>query len=411
MSKVKKYTIIAALGLAAGAVFYLPYIKYILYDAQLASMGISNKQSGYLLTIYSIVNMFLLIPGGFLADKISTKKSIVYSCLGTGLLGFIYLFTMRSFPVALLIWGCLAISTGFVLWSALYRTVRMIGDEDEQGFLYGVYYACNGLACAIINMAGVWIYGTGSTMESGFFRAVLFGAIVPIAVAFILLFLLKDVDQTIKIEDDEPKFSMGDVKELAKNRIVWYISIVMLIGYGFYSSTSYFTPYLTEVVGVSVTDSGFLSAVRTYLLLLLTPLGGWISDRVFHSTSRWLTVGFLILAALFGAVLILPSDISATFASIYTLIPSALVMMTYGLIASLIPEVKIKKALTGTAVGIVSTVGYLPDAFYSVMFGSWLDQYGQAGYNYIFGFLAASGIVAALLCVAMYRHIKKVQDQ
>ena len=117
------------------------------------------------------------------------------------------------------------------------------------------------------------------------------------------------------------------------------------------------------------------------------------------------------MAVLFGAVLVLPSDISATFASIYSLIPSAIVMMTYGLIASLIPEVKIKKALTGTAVGIVSIVGYLPDAFYSVMFGSWLDQYGQAGYNYIFGFLAASGIVAALLCVAMYRHIKKAQAQ
>lgn len=411
MSKVKKYVIIAALGLAAGAVFYLPYIKYILYDAQLVTMGISNKQSGYLLTVYSIANMFLLIPGGFLADKVSTRKSIVYSCLGTGVLGFVYLFNMRSLPIALFVWGAMAVSTGFVLWAALYRTVRMLGNEDEQGFLYGVYYACNGLACAIINFAGVWIYGTGATMENGYFRATLFGAIIPIAVGIALFFLLKDVDQTIQIDDGEPKFSMGDVKELAKNKIVWYISIVMLIGYGFYSSTAYFTPYLTEVMGISVTDSGFLSAVRTYLLLLLTPLGGWIADRVFHSTSRWLTVGFLVLAALFGAVMILPSDISATFASIYTLIPSAFVMMTYGLIASLIPEVKIKKALTGTAVGIVSTVGYLPDAFYSVMFGSWLDRHGTAGYNYIFGFLAASGVVAALLCIAMYRHIQKVKNQ
>lgn len=411
MSKVKKYTIIAALGLAAGAVFYLPYIKYILYDAQLASMGISNTQSGYLMTIYTIFNMILYVPGGILADKISARKALSYSCIATGALGFVYLFTMKNLIISLCVWAGFAVSAGFVLWAALYRTVRMVGNEDEQGFLYGVYYACNGLACAIVNMTGVWIYGTGDTMESGFFRATLFGAIVPVAVGILLMFLLRGVEEAVQIEDDEPKFSMGDVKELAKSRVVWYIAIVMLIGYGFYSSTSYFTPYLTDVVGVSVTDSGFLSAVRTYLLLLLTPIGGWIADRVFHSTSRWLTVAFIILAVLFGAVLFLPSDISATFASIYSLIPSAIVMMTYGLIASLIPEVKIKKALTGTAVGIVSIVGYLPDAFYSVMFGSWLDQYGQAGYNYIFGFLAASGIVAALLCVAMYRHIKKAQAQ
>ena len=410
MSKVKKYTIIAALGLAAGAVFYLPYIKYILYDAQLASMGISNTQSGYLMTIYTIFNMILYVPGGILADKISARKALSCSCIATGLLGFVYLFAMENFVLSLCVWAGFAFSAGFVLWSSLYRTVRMVGNEDEQGFLYGVYYACNGLACAIINMAGVWVYGTGDTMESGFFRAVLFGSVVPVAVGILLLFLLHGVEDAVQIDDNEPKFSMGDVKELAKSRVVWYIAIVMLIGYGFYSSTSYFTPYLTDVMGVSVTESGFLSAVRTYLLLLLTPIGGWIADRVFHSTSRWLTIGFLILAALFGAVLILPSDISAAFASIYTLIPSAFVMMTYGLIASLIPEVKIKKALTGTAVGIVSIVGYLPDAFYSVMFGSWLDQYGQAGYNYIFGFLAASGVVAALLCIAMYRHIQKVHN-
>ena len=45
MSKVKKYTIIAALGLAAGAVFYLPYIKYILYDAQLARVTQAVKST------------------------------------------------------------------------------------------------------------------------------------------------------------------------------------------------------------------------------------------------------------------------------------------------------------------------------------------------------------------------------
>lgn len=411
MSKIKKYMILVALGLTAGAVFYLPYIKYILYDAQLASMGISNTQSGYLMTVYTIFNMILYVPGGILADKISTRKALVYSCLGCGALGFVYLFTMKSLVLSLCVWAGFAVSAGFVMWAAIYRTVRLIGDEDEQGFLYGVYYACNGLACAVINMIGVWIYGTGSSPTDGFFRATLFGAIVPVVIAAILMILLKDVDQQVAVDDGEPKFSMGDVKVLAKNRMVWFIAIVMLIGYGFYSSTSYFTPYLTEVIGVSVTDSGFLSAVRTYLLLLLTPIGGWIADHVFHSTSRWLTLSFFLLTLLFGAVLLLPSDISPAFASIYSLIPSALVMMTYGLIASLISEVRIPRALTGTAMGIVSVVGYLPDAFYSVLFGSWLDRFEGNGYNLIFSFLAITGVVAAVLCIAMTWHMKKVRIQ
>lgn len=407
-SKFKKYLTIIALGMAAGAVFYMPYIRYILYDAQIESMGISNTQSGYLMTAYAILNLFLLIPGGILADKISTKKAVAYSCAATGLLGFVYLFTMKNLLISLLVWVGFGISTGFVLWSAIYRTVRIIGTEEEQGFLYGFYYACNGLSCAIINMVGVYIYGTAANVQDGFFRACLFGAIAPIVIAGILMFLLRDVDQSVQIDDSEPKFNKTDVKLLVKNPILWLISVVLMIGYIFYSSTSYFTPYLTEVMGVSIVHSGFLSAVRTYLLLLLTPIGGWIADRVFHSTSRWLTVAFLILTAMFAAMFIMPSDVSSQFVTIYTLIPSAVVMMSYGLIASLISEAKIPKALTGTAVGIVSTVGYFPDAWCSVLFGSWLDKFQANGYLLIFGFLAASGIVAAILCILLSKHMKKV---
>lgn len=409
-NKFKKYLTIIALGMAAGAVFYMPYIRYILYDAQIQSMGVTNTQSGYLLTAYAILNIFLLIPGGILADKISTRKAVSYSCVATGLLGFVYLFTMKNLLISLLVWVGFGISTGFVLWSAIYRTVRIIGTEDEQGFLYGFYYACNGLSCAVINMVGVYIYGTGSSVENGFFRACLFGAIAPIVIAGILMILLKDVDQSVQMNDGEPKFNKADVKILVKNPTLWLIAAVLMIGYIFYSSTSYFTPYLTEVMGVSIVNSGFLSAVRTYLLLLLTPIGGWIADRVFHSTSRWLTVAFVILTAMFLAMFVMPPDVSSLFVTIYTLIPSAVVMMSYGLIASLISEAKIPKALTGTAVGIVSAIGYSPDAWCSILFGSWLDKFQANGYLLIFGFLATCGIVAAILCIFLYRRMKKAEQ-
>ena len=82
-SKVRKYLAIFALGLAGGSIYCLPYIKYILYDAQIAAMDISNTQSGMLMTMYTIGNMILYIPGGILADKISPKKGITISLLAT----------------------------------------------------------------------------------------------------------------------------------------------------------------------------------------------------------------------------------------------------------------------------------------------------------------------------------------
>lgn len=82
-SKLRKYLTIIALGLAGGSIYFLPYIKYVFYDAQISTMGITNTQSGLMLTMYTIGNMILYIPGGIIADKVSPKKALVISLLST----------------------------------------------------------------------------------------------------------------------------------------------------------------------------------------------------------------------------------------------------------------------------------------------------------------------------------------
>lgn len=409
-AKVKKYLTVMTLGLAGGSIYFLPYIKYIFYDVQIASMGITNTQSGLLLTMYTIGNMILYIPGGIIADKVSPKKALVVSLLSTAALVYIYAFTM-NFQIAMVIWTALSFSTAFVFWSSLMKAVRIIGTEEEQGFMYGLYYACNGITAALTNTIALNVYKTaGGDVKTGFFRAVLVGGSMAVLAAVLLMFLM-DGKKKEEAVSDEPKFQMRDVGKLLKNPFVWIVSFTILCGYGFYTSISYFNPYLTEVMGVSPESSGFISIVRNYLLLLLAPVGGLIADKLFHSTCKWLCTSFLALAALFGAVLILPSDISPLAASLYTLIPGAFAMMMYGVVFSTVSEAGIPRAMTGTVIGIASIIGYMPDSIYSVLFGKWLDTYGGAGYNYIFGFLAASGVVGAVLAMLVYKNGKKAKKE
>lgn len=410
-SKIRKYLTVVVLGLAGGSIYFLPYVKYIFYDAQLAAMNISNTQSGILLTMYTVGNMILYIPGGIIADKVSPKKALIVSLLSTSVLAYIYAFTM-NFQVAIFIWLGLSFSTAFVFWSSLMKAVRIIGTEEEQGFMYGLYYACNGITAALTNTLALNIYKTaGGDMETGFFRAVLSGGSIAIVAAILLFFLMNAKEESSASGEGEPKFRMQDVGKLVKNPVVWIVSLTILCGYGYYTSISYFNPYLTEVVGVSPESSGFISIVRNYLLLLLAPVGGIIADKIFKSTCKWLTTSFLILAVLFGAVMILPSDISPMAASLYTLIPGAFAMMMYGVVFSTVSEAGIPRAMTGTVIGIASIIGYLPDSIYSVLFGSWLDKFGGAGYNYIFSFLAVSGVVGAILAMVIYRLGKKAKTE
>lgn len=408
-SKARKYLTIIALGLAGGSIYFIPYVKYVFYDAQLAAMGINNTQSGLLLTMYTIGNMVLYIPGGYLADKVSMKKALIISLVATSVLTWVYAFSL-NFVVSMIIWLGLSFSTAFVFWSALMKAVRIVGTEEEQGFMYGLYYACNGIAAALTSFISLYAYNTaGEDIKSGFVRGVNASGVVVLIAAICLVFLMKEDAGKVTTESDDDKISLPMVGKVLKSPVVWILSIVILCGYGLKSSVSYFNPYLTEVVGVSAVNSGIFSIINNYLLLLLAPVGGILADKVFKSTCKWLSVSFVILAVLFGGVLLIPSDISPMVASIYTLLPGAVTMMMYGVVFSSVSEAGISRTMTGTVIGISSIIGYIPDSIYSVIFGKWLDNKGAAGYTNIFIFLVASGIVGAVLAFWIYRHGKRAQ--
>lgn len=408
-SKARKYLTIIALGLAGGSIYFIPYVKYVFYDAQIAAMGINNTQSGLLLTMYTIGNMVLYIPGGYLADKVSTKKALIISLVATSVLTWVYAFSL-NFVVSMIIWLGLSFSTAFVFWSALMKAVRIVGTEEEQGFMYGLYYACNGIAAALTSFISLYAYNTaGEDIKSGFVRGVNASGVVVLIAAICLVFLMKEDAGKVTTESDDDKISLPMVGKVLKSPVVWILSIVILCGYGLKSSVSYFNPYLTEVVGVSAVNSGIFSIINNYLLLLLAPVGGILADKIFKSTCKWLSVSFVILAVLFGGVLLIPSDISPMVASIYTLLPGAVTMMMYGVVFSSVSEAGISRTMTGTVIGISSIIGYLPDSIYSVLFGKWLDNKGAAGYTNIFIFLVASGILGAVLAFWIYRHGKRAQ--
>ena len=408
MSKFRKYATVVALGFAGGTIYLLPYIRYTFYDAQIAAMGITNTQSSTLLTIYTIVNMIMYIPGGILADKFRPKKALIISLVATGILAFIYAFTM-SYGIALVVWAGLSFSTAFVFWAALLKAVGMCGEEHEQGFIYGLYYAFNGLSAAIGDFIALKAYNSaGDDLVAAITRAVIAEGVIVIVVAAAIFFFMDDSHMSIEVTKEEDKFSFGHAVHLLKSPVLWVFSLVVLVGYGFYSNVSYFTPYLTEIVGIPESSAAGFAIVRTYVFLLLAPVGGLIADKLCHSTTKWLTIAFTIIALTFLGVMALPSTISSTAASLYTLLPGAVAMMAYGVVFSTLSETGISPAMRGTAIGLASIIGYLPDTVYAMIFGKWLDTMeAAAAYRAIFIFLAVSGFVGAALAMYINRTNKK----
>ncbi|MFP3090329.1 MFS transporter [Treponema sp. TIM-1] len=401
-SKLMKYLQILALGLAGGSIYLIPYIRYVFYDWQIEAMGITNTQIGLLTTVYTIGNVILYIPGGIIADKFSTKKCILISLISTTILTFIFAFTMGSYVLALVIWFLFAVTTTFLFWDALMKTIRLIGDESEQGFMFGLYYMGNGLTGAIVNAIGVRATNLADTSQGKFFWGVIVYGIATAVAALFVALLLKD-KQKAKIASDgqqEEGFRFSMVGGLLKSPTVWIFSIIVFTGYAVFSNISYFNPYMTDVIGITPEDSAYLSIIRGYIFYVLTPLSGIIADKVVKSTSKWFVFLFFILAALLIGVLLIPEGASVGLVSFYSLLPGLFGLALYGIIFSIAAETKISAAVMGTAVGIASIIGYAPDFFMATMFGSWLDKMGNGAYRLIFIFLAANcvvGFVASLI--------------
>ena len=107
--------------------------------------------------MYAIGCVILYIPGGILADKMNPKKALMLSlAVATILTGAFAVTILLDLPgsvaygISLVIWLLIAFASGFVFWTAILKAIRIIGTEEEQGTMNGIYYAANGTPAAII---------------------------------------------------------------------------------------------------------------------------------------------------------------------------------------------------------------------------------------------------------------------
>ena len=385
-------------GFVNALMYTFPYVRYVFYEQQIIAMGINNTQSGQLMSIYSLCMMASMIPGGILADKFSTKKCLVYSVLASFVAICIYAFTM-TFTVACFVWFMVGLSTNFVFWCGITKAVGMVGDPETQGSCYGIYYASSGIISAILNAICLWASGFSEDPTTSFMIAMWVMAGGTLIAALLVVVFFKEKEVEAASEDDTFQFKY--VGAVLKNPMTWLIAIMVMCAYGLYTSVSYFSPYLTDVLGIPLVNSTLLNIVRSNLMNLLCPVGGYIIDRVFKSANKWYITAFAITTAIYAGVMIMPDTVSPGFATFVSLLPSMVAMMLYGVIWSGLRECKFKAAYFGTVIGIGSILGYTPDFFYFTIFGKWMDTYGNAAYKMIFGFLMATAVLGMILAIVM----------
>lgn len=401
MSKTKYWLTLLALGMCGGSIYIIPYIRYVFYTQMMEIMQCTNTQLASLNSVYAIIASCLFVPGGILADKVNAKKLLLFSLAGTTLLT-VWFAMMPSLMTARLVWIGLAVTTGTTFWPAFIKFINALGDEESSGRTFGYYYALNGISAAIINSIALW-----SSTRFGFRTSVMIIAAGTAVATVMVVLVLKDEGKTNaeKVKNPDDEFKFADVGVVLKNPMTYVFAFIGISTYRIYSDVSYFTPYLVDVLGVSPESSGVYSIIRTYVFMLLAPIGGFMCDKVFKTTSRWLICSLSIIAALIIGIMLIPDSVGVTFVSIYTLIPAAFAMAMYGVRFSIIRELHFRPAIIGTVMGVSSMISWLGDFVFPPIYGTLLDKYGSNGYVYLFSIVVAVGIMGVLLSLlTLIRH-------
>ena len=395
----------------AGAIYFLPYMRSSYYDVMIEGLKLTNTQLGQISSMYGLFTILCYFPGGWLADRVSTRTMLSFSFIATGLGGFYYA-TLPGYTALLILHVFFGLTTTLTFWAALIKAARMCGPKDVQGRVYGLLEGVRRLLSTFIGFGGVWALSLAAGNVAGFKNALFFYSVVLIIFGLLAWFFLSSGQEE---GEESEKINFSALSIAAKSPTVWFLGLIIFFSYTSYSLADYLTPYSTNICGLSVAAGATFSMIRTYAIGPFGAFfGGMAADR--FTTSNTMIAAFLLAITCNLAYIFFPgSPALLTF-----VITNMVIMMTAhfalrGIYYALFEEGQLPVTATGIATGIVATVGYAPDAFIWTVAGNVLDKNpGQAGYTIIF-WMAVASSVGGLICTLLFRTMinkkKRAADQ
>lgn len=407
MAKIKNKSITLLVLIIAGeTIFLLPFVLPRIYrPTVLDYFEITNTQLGSYFSIYGIIAMISYLLGGQLADRIPSRILMALALFLTAIGGFI-LILIPSSGIIHFVYGFWGFSTIFLFWAGMIRATREWGGLLLQGRAFGWLEGGRGLVAAVIGTLTWIVFAglssselvTGSNPGTLPYRVILI--ITSIFTLIIGLLILKVIpDNNLLLTKDPFVKVLRNISSLMRKPSIWLLSIIIICAYSAYKITDDFSLYAKEVIGYSDVGASAVGTSALWLRGISAVLVGLFADR----TSK---VGLMILSfsiTLVGSLLLGLGFLEWS----QVLILLNLLALAIGIYAiralyfAVQREASIPLALTGTAVGIMSFVGYTPDVYMGPLMGKLLDNNpGVSGHSYVFLVLAGFsllGFIASLL--------------
>ncbi|MDD3169164.1 MAG: MFS transporter [Eubacteriales bacterium] len=377
--------------------YLIPYMAYDFYNQFLEAYHVSDAQMGWLLSAFAASAVPSYFIGGWIADVFNPKKLLVMSCISTGLVSFAVSFC-SSFPLLVFLFFLFGITAITLNWTAYLKIVKMLGGDDEQGRLFAatdIAYALFSLILEYVVLVLVTYIVADNPM--GFKIAYLIYGSLSIIIGIAIWYSLPSM--TYEKEGKGLKEDVRLMGHALKLPVTWYLGVFTLGYFLIRSVIPYVNPYLTDAYDQSVVSAQvFTTTIRTMTLMIFSPIGGMLRDRMGASSSRLIQYFSLGCIAFSLILMLIPQG--KQFA-IWIMIVSVLVLVFNSLMSNFLYTVVTNASVpilyVGSVFGVASAIGYSSDLWLYTLCGTWLDNMGNAGYRLIW----LVGAIGGLMMFAM----------
>lgn len=396
-SKLKKNKFTLLLLVLSGALIYaLPYFKGYYYDVYTELFNLNATQYASLGSVFGLVGIFGYLFGGFISDKFSTRKLMVFSLIGTGLLGFVLL-TFPPYPVVFAIHALWGVTSLLTYWSPLVKATRSIANPDEQGKAFGFMEGGRGIV-NIIHASGMLalfsVITRATNSKTGLITLIAGYSVINIVLGILLFVKFKDPYEPVKETNGKKELiNIPLLKKLLKMPTTWLAVIIIFTSYTMMINYYYFTPYTTEVFGATTVIAAAFTIFSQYCRPIGSGLTGVIADKI--GSSNILAICFVIMIVGIFGITYTPGSPSLIY--IVLAFAGAIYASMYGIQAmhyAILEEGDYPLETTGTLTSIICTLGYSAEFITPLIGGVLLDKFpGATGYRYFFTFLGVLAII------------------
>jgi nitrate/nitrite transporter NarK len=407
--------------LAGEAIYALPFhVTRFFRPTVLEVFDLTNTELGTAQAVYGVVAMLAYFPGGPLADRFPARKLLAWSLWSTAA-GGLYMATMPGFHGSLIIWGFFGFTTILLFWAALIRATREWGGHDEQGRAFGFLEGGRGALAAVLATMGAALFGL--MFPEGYANAspegkrlalslIIYGyTAVTAATGVYIWFVLSDGhpcgQPNLEEWRPEKESTWTHILRVLRMPSVWLTAVIVICAYVGYKGFDNYSLFAVEGFGMSEVEAAGIAAIGAWMRPLAAVAAGLIGDRILVSRMTVLCFSVLLASQLFFAIYTPEPGVAWVLLG-NILIGSSAIFGLRSLYYALFEEAEVPAVVTGTAVGLVSVIGYTPDIFVSFVGGVLLDNSpGLAGHQHYFYFLAAFAALGLLVSYTLMRRLRR----